>query len=38
MKKFNIDWDLITAIVLSFSLPAAIAFGALFPYFFYQYN
>jgi hypothetical protein len=38
MKKLEIDWDLITAIVISFSLPAAIIFGALFPALFYQYR
>jgi len=36
MKR--IDWDLVTAIVISLSLPAAIAFGAFFPALFYQYR
>jgi hypothetical protein len=37
MKRFEIDWDLITALVISLSLPAAIVFGALFPYLFFSY-
>jgi hypothetical protein len=38
MKRFNIDWDLITALAVSLSLPIAILFGAIFPSFFYTYN
>lgn len=38
MKRFNIDWDLITAIVISLSLPTAILFGAIFPSLFYNYS
>ena len=38
MKKLNIDWDLMTAIVISLSLPTAIAFGAFFPSLFYSYR
>jgi hypothetical protein len=38
MKRFNIDWDLITGLAISLSLPIAILFGAIFPSLFYSYN
>jgi len=38
MKKFKLDWDVIQALVLSLSLPAALLFGALFPSLFANYR
>jgi hypothetical protein len=38
MKKFKIDWDVIQALALSLSLPAALVFGALFPSLFANYR
>ncbi len=38
MKKFKIDWDVIQALALSLSLPAALLFGALFPSLFANYR
>lgn len=38
MKKFKIDWDVVQALILSLSLPAALLFGAMFPTLFANYR